>query len=115
MNPLTELFREPEKNYINLFALSPQPMWVYNVNTLEFLDVNDAAIRHYGYSREEFLSMTIREIRPEDDLSILEQALQVARKNRAASTDGIYRHKKKNGEIIDVQIQSNFLDFLDGN
>ena len=115
MNPLTELFREPEKNYINLFTLSPQPMWVYNVNTLEFLDVNDAAVRHYGYTREEFLRMTIREIRPAEDLYKLDEALKVARKDRKASTDGLFRHRKKNGEIIDVQIQSNFLDFLDGN
>ena len=89
-------------------------MWVYDVHTLEFLDVNDAAIRHYGYSKEEFLNMTIREIRPQEDMSILEQALNVARGNRTSSAEGIFRHKKKNGEIIDVQIQSNFLDFLDG-
>ena len=114
MNTLAELFREPEKNYVNLFTLSPQPMWVYNVNTLEFLDVNDAAVRHYGYTREEFLSMTIREIRPPEEIPALDQALEAARTDRAATTNALYRHRKKNGEVIDVQVQSNFLEFLNG-
>ena len=51
-----------------LFEASPTPMWVYDADTLAFLAVNDAAIRHYGYSRDEFLAMTIKDIRPAEDV-----------------------------------------------
>ena len=51
-----------------LFEASPTPMWVYDAETLAFLAVNDAAVRHYGYSREEFLAMTIKDIRPPEDI-----------------------------------------------
>jgi PAS domain S-box-containing protein len=54
-----------------LFERNPHPMWVYDVDTLAFLAVNDAAVHHYGYSREEFLAMTIKDIRPREDLSKL--------------------------------------------
>ena len=57
-----------ELSYQRLFAGNPQPMWVFDVHTLAFLDVNDAAVAHYGYSREEFLRMTIADIRPSNDL-----------------------------------------------
>src|SRR5205823_9462452 len=59
------------ERYQMLFESSPLPMWVYDAETLEFLNVNDAAIRHYGYTREEFLSMTIREIRPPEDVAAM--------------------------------------------
>src|SRR5690606_34852793 len=51
--------KESEKRYKDLFHLSPEPMWLYDVETLKFLDINNAAIKHYGFSREEFLNMTI--------------------------------------------------------
>jgi PAS domain S-box-containing protein len=113
MSPLNKFLRESQKSDLELFKLSPQPMWIYDVSSLRFLDVNDAAIVHYGYSREEFLNMTIREIRPMEDLAILESALEVVFKDRPTLTSNIYRHQKKNGEIIDVQIQSNLLDYQD--
>jgi DNA-binding NarL/FixJ family response regulator len=55
---------ESEKQYNELFHLSPQPMYVFELESLKFLDVNDAFIRHYGYTREEFFQMDLREIRP---------------------------------------------------
>src|SRR5690606_40607456 len=61
-----QIIKERQK-YQNLFSLSPIPMWVYDIETLKFLDVNDAAVQHYGYSREEFLSLTINDIRPKED------------------------------------------------
>ncbi len=92
-----------ERRYRMLFENNPQPMWMFDVDTLRFLDVNDAAIIHYGYTREEFLSMTLREIRPStEDLDIL---LQDVRKHKVTRhSDGPWRHLKKDGSIIDVQI-----------
>lgn len=95
----------------NLFEISPQPCWVYDIQTLKFLDVNEAAILHYGYTREEFLNMTLRDIRPLEDIDILEVALQVVREQRPRHSKKVYRHRKKNGELIDVQIQSNHYSY----
>ena len=51
-----------------LFYCHPDPMWIYDRETLRFLDVNDAAIAKYGYSRDEFLAMTIKDIRPKEEV-----------------------------------------------
>src|SRR3569833_216549 len=64
----TSELEESKKRYSDLFHLSPQPMWVFDMDTLRFLNVNDAAATQYGYTREEFLSMTIRDIRPANEL-----------------------------------------------
>jgi PAS domain S-box-containing protein len=100
-----------EKKYSELFNLSPLPMWVFDQNTLKFLDVNMAAIKNYGFTHDEFLSMTIMDIRPEDDITALQQAIYSARKKHNFMRHGIYRHKKKNGEIIQVDILSNSLSY----
>lgn len=103
------LLKESERRYSDLFHLSPLPMWVYDWETLQFLDVNKAAIKHYGYSVGEFLSMTIRDIRPFEEIILLEQVL--AQDFKSAIHKGIFKHKKKNGELINVDIQSNSLLF----
>ena len=59
--------REAERRLRLLFEANPQPMWIFDVETLEFLAVNDAAVRHYGYSRDEFLDMTIMDVRPAEE------------------------------------------------
>ena len=56
-----------------LFHANPQPMWIYDVETLAFLAVNDAAVERYGWSREEFLGMSIRDIRPQHDVLQVER------------------------------------------
>ena len=66
-----------------LFDASPMPMWVYDAETLAFLAVNDAAVRHYGYSREEFLAMRIIDIRPPEDVPAAARRRQGARRARA--------------------------------
>ena len=63
-----DALRETESSFRELFLSNPNPMWVYDLESLAFLDVNNAAIAHYGYSREEFLSMTIQDIRPAEDV-----------------------------------------------
>lgn len=100
-----------EKKYSDLFHLSPQPMWVYSLETYQFLDVNRAAVTHYGFTRDEFLSMTIKEIRPKEELPKLEAAIAFARKHEELFTKGVYRHRKKDGKLIHVEIQSNIIQF----
>lgn len=103
--------KESEKRYRDLFHLSPEPMWLYDVDTLRFLDINEAAIQHYGYSRREFLSMTIQEIKPEEDLEILRNRMMALENMNQKFSRGIFRHRKKNGEIIKVDLQSNIIHY----
>jgi diguanylate cyclase (GGDEF)-like protein/PAS domain S-box-containing protein len=95
--------RESEHRYRSLFESNPLPMWVYDLETLRFLNVNDAAIRHYGYTRDEFLAMRITEIRPLEDVPMMYSALAgIPERSRARH----FRHTKKDGSIIDVEISS---------
>ncbi len=96
--------RESEERYRHLFDINPQPMWVYDCETLQFLAVNYAAIAKYGYSKEEFLSMTLLDIRPPDEI---DHFLAVA-KHPAQGLDhaGIWKHQLKNQQIIFVEITS---------
>lgn len=96
--------------YKNIFEYSPTPMWLYDVNSLRFLDVNQAAIQHYGYSHEEFLSITIKDIRPEQYRNNIEEIIE---ENRYKSNllEDRFVHQKKNGEEIFVKIESSLLDF----
>jgi PAS domain S-box-containing protein len=103
--------QESEKKYSELFHLSPIPMWVYDLETLAFLDVNSAAIDHYGYSIDEYLSMTIEDIRPIEDLPKLWLALAESKETKNYRFKDHFRHLKKNGEIILVEIRSNYIDF----
>lgn len=101
--------RQSEQNYHDLFAANPQPMWVYDRETLRFLDVNESAVNHYGYARDEFLAMTIRDIRPPEELPRLER--MVADQLRGQGKRGLWTHRKKDGEVIQVEIHSNDLRF----
>lgn len=103
--------RKEKKKYQNLFNFSPLPQWVYSITTLHFLDVNDAAVKHYGYTREEFLGMKITDIRPQEDITILKSITNTLEKgmyNRST-----VRHQKKNGEIINVVVEGNSIQFQD--
>jgi diguanylate cyclase (GGDEF)-like protein/PAS domain S-box-containing protein len=99
-----------EAGYRLLFDRHPQPMWVYDVANTRFLAVNDSAIRHYGYTREEFLGMTLADIRPVEDLERLEARMA----ELTDSADGIvgqWRHILKDGTQIDVEIVSEDIAF----
>jgi PAS domain S-box-containing protein len=102
--------RSSEERYRLLFESNPHPMWVYDLETLAFLAVNQAAIDHYGYSQDEFLSMTIRDIRPPEDVPALEQ--KVLQAPTGIDHAGIWRHCKKDGTLIEVEITSHLLTFL---
>ncbi|MCU0577955.1 MAG: PAS domain S-box protein [Desulfobacterota bacterium] len=103
--------RQSEARYRALFEANPQPMWVYDLETLSFLAVNDAAVAHYGFSREEFLAMTIVNIRPEEDVPQLLEVLNRPGEQRVDHS-GTWRHCKKDGSIIYVEITSHGLDYL---
>ncbi|MDP9325931.1 MAG: diguanylate cyclase, partial [Candidatus Dormibacteraeota bacterium] len=98
-----------EDGFHLLFASNPQPMWVYDLESLQFLEVNTAAVHKYGYSREEFLGMRITDIRPAEELPMLEANLAVPRAELEASRE--WRHRLKDGRIIYVDIASHQLVF----
>ena len=98
---------ESEKRYRTLFDVNPYPMWVVDAKTLSFLAVNEAAIRLYGYSREDFLAMNAEQIRPHEDIEDLHKAFDDPANNRSR----VWRHRKKTGELLAVKITSFNLDF----
>jgi two-component system cell cycle sensor histidine kinase/response regulator CckA len=98
-----------EESYRRLFERHPQPMWVFDPRSLRFLAVNEAALATYGYSREEFLAMTIADIRPPEDREALRGALADA--DRRYASAGVWRHRKKDGTIMNVRVASNALEF----
>ena len=105
-----EELRVSEKRYRLLFEKNPFPMWVFDKETLAFLAVNEAACGHYGYSRDEFLSMTIKDIRPPEDVPALLHRISEERAGYRRS--GIARqHQKKDGTLISVEITSDPLVF----
>ncbi|TAN31747.1 PAS domain S-box protein [bacterium] len=100
--------RISKHGYPSLFANSPQPMWIYDVKTLRILDVNQAALERYGYSRDEFLGLTIKDIRPREDVpKFLELIADVPRSDRT----GPWRHVLRDGTIIQVLITSHAVEF----
>ena len=105
-----EALQESEARYRLLFESNPDPTWVFDVETLRFRAVNEAAIRHYGYSREEFQGMTIKEIRPPEEISPLMDRLRTA--PTGIEHRGTYRHCRKNGEIALMDITVNRLTYM---
>ena len=99
--------RASHASFRQLFANNPLPMWVYHAETLRFLEVNDAAIAHYGYTRDEFLAMSIEDIRPAEDVPRLRESIAVERQALQQTTG--WRHKLKSGQVIDVEVASHAL------
>ncbi|MDB5249777.1 MAG: domain S-box protein [Segetibacter sp.] len=93
-----------QKQYYNLFESNPLPMAIVDLDTQEFLAVNIASIECYGYSRKEFLTMSISDIRVEEDLNQVEQLLKA--QQPGLKKGGIKKHKKKNSEIIIVEVST---------
>jgi PAS domain S-box-containing protein len=104
------MVQESEKQYRLLFEKNPHPMWILDLETRSFVAVNEAAIRHYGYSREEFLSMTLEDIRfPKEAPVSIDNVYPV--KAELGSVGG-WKHQKKDGTMIDVEITSQLLPFM---
>ena len=94
--------RESADRFRLLFTKSPLPAWLYDLETYQFLEVNEAAVTHYGYSHEEFLKMRIIDIRPPEERARHLAALKTA--GFATGYVGEWRHQLKNGRIIDVDV-----------
>jgi two-component system cell cycle sensor histidine kinase/response regulator CckA len=101
--------QESEERYRFLFENNPLPMWVFDVETLEFLSVNDAAIQHYGYSEEEFLTMNLKDIRPPEEITNLLE--HTGKSFSGIDKAGVFKHLTKSGTAIDVEIISKQLIF----
>src|SRR3989442_9017232 len=101
---------ESERHYRVLFESNPLSMWVFDVETLRFLAVNDAAVRHYGYTREEFLGMTIKDVRPAEDVDQL-MSLLTTSMGDFGNVSGVLCHQKKDGSVIDVEVSWHKLTF----
>ena len=99
---------QSEERYRMLFEIHPQPMWVVDASSLAFLAVNAAAATLYGYTKEEFLAMTADQIRPEEDVADLLKAFEDRSRNYRQR---VWRHRKKNGDLLQVKVVSFNLDF----
>ncbi len=104
-----DALRRSEQHYRLLFDANPQPMWVFDRETLAFLAVNQAAVDHYGWSREEFLAMTAADIRPPEEVPALLEVMR--RLADAPLRPGVFRHCTKGGALIDVETLGNPLTF----
>ncbi|WP_421773518.1 PAS domain S-box protein [Gracilimonas sp.] len=105
---------DSEHNYRLLFQKSPQPMLIFNPDDLSIVEVNESAVRHYGYSRQEFYSKTILDIRPEGDKHEAKQIIKSDRETNM-SEPAESRHLKKNGEIIHVRITGSSINYFGKN
>ncbi len=99
-----------EERYRFLFERNPFPMWVYDLETLRFLAVNEAAVRHYGYSRDDFQAMTLLDIRPEEEWPRLRAEVRDIEGYRFS---GRWKLRRKDGSIINVEILSHDMPFAE--
>jgi PAS domain S-box-containing protein len=101
--------RNSEDEYRRLFNSHPVPMWVYDVATYRFLAVNDAAIKNYGYTSEEFLSMTIRDIYPPEDVRVFVEEVSVGLPQHGVTATK--RHVRKDRSIFEAEVTSRDIAF----
>jgi two-component system cell cycle sensor histidine kinase/response regulator CckA len=104
-----DALRDSEQRYRDLFAKNPNPMWVYDTETLGFLAVNDATLHHYGYTEEEFLGLNMRDILPPEDVPAM--LASVATFSDGYSYRGTWRHLRKDGSVIEVEVSGHNVDF----
>jgi PAS domain S-box-containing protein len=99
-----------ESRYRELFDKNPLPVMIFNADDLNILDVSRAAVEDYGYTREEFMGMSVLDIRPEEDVSTLKNVIS----NRLPGRDkaGVFRHRKKDGTVFYVDVTSHEIVFL---
>ncbi|HEX2163812.1 MAG TPA: ATP-binding protein, partial [Thermoanaerobaculia bacterium] len=105
-----ELLASGESQYRSMFDNSPLPMWMYDRESLRIVAVNEAAVRHYGYRREEFLALSIADLRPADELPALADDV---RRAKGLAAPRLWRHRKKDGGEITVEVTAHDFE-LDG-
>ena len=101
--------QESEERYRLLFETNPLPSWVFDRETLQILAVNDAAVDHYGYPRDEFLRLSIRDLRPPEDIPLIEQRAREA--PAGPHPAGTWRHRTRDGTIITVEVSAHMLTY----
>jgi PAS domain S-box-containing protein len=101
--------RVSEERYRKLFELNPQPTWIYDRETLRFLAVNQAAVNTYGYAREDFLAMTIRDIRPAEDMETFQRNLSAQHDD--ARNARVWRQRRRDGSVIYAELTTYALTF----
>jgi PAS domain S-box-containing protein len=106
----TDARRKGEEGYRFLFEGNPRPMWVYDLETLKFLAVNQAAIDAYGYSRDDFLAMTIADLRDASEVPSMRAAVDRAKTTRVHQA-GTWKHRRRDGSTLEVEITSCELTF----
>jgi PAS domain S-box-containing protein len=99
-----------EQHYRLLFQANPLPLWIYDLETLRILDVNEVACHKYGYTHDEFLALTIRDIRPAEDISLVEESVRSMPSQSFNS--GLWRHRLKDGTLINVEITSHEMAYM---
>ncbi|MGN6481808.1 bifunctional diguanylate cyclase/phosphodiesterase [Luteibacter sp.] len=101
---------EAEQRFRLMFERTPLPAWVFDIDSLEFLEVNAAAVRNYGYSRYEFLRMAVIDIRPESEIAPLQHAL--ATQDTATMASRTWVHRRKDGSLLDTRIHTTPVEFM---
>ena len=94
-----EDLRRVTRKFVDVFQANPKPMWVYDSATLRFLDVNDAAVRFYGYSRDAFLALSVLDIRPPEER---DRMISAVRDRTDLDDAAVWRHRKADGSSVDV-------------
>jgi PAS domain S-box-containing protein len=106
--PAKDLLKQRDVKFRLLFEDNPLPMWVFDRETLCFLEANHAAVAHYGYTHEEFLKMAVADIRPAEDIPRLKDSVALA---RGLALSGQWRHRLKDGRLIDVEVASHTISY----
>ncbi len=105
-----EFLQNSQRRYKYLFRNNPVPMWIYRVSDLKFLEVNQAAIEKYGYSKNEFASMDLTQIRPPSDIDLVIDEINKPRPEYYRPP-GLWKHQLRDGRTIEVEIHSHRLDY----
>jgi diguanylate cyclase (GGDEF)-like protein/PAS domain S-box-containing protein len=103
---MEDALEESARRYESLFTSFPYPLWLYDPETLRFVAVNDAAVEQYGYNREEFLTMSIADIRPADALTALHEVVAAPRDLTARYGPVVWRHRRKDGTVFEAEVTS---------
>ncbi len=106
---VSDLKQRSDDEFTDLFNYSPIPKWLFDIDTFQFLLVNKAACDKYGYTNDEFLSMTVRDIRPKECLDDLDKVIALALEDGSYPFEVITLHQKKNGEVVQVKIEAKYV------